>query len=411
MATTTSTDDGEPWIYQGFPESNTTPIPDEFFDVIAPLLTEAELRVSLYMMRRIRGFKKSEDAISFSQLVGGIKTRDGRVLDQGTGMSKSAVWRGINGLVAKGILTKHTARSPLGDSDTNIYRIHYRGDGGVVLQKNHPSSPKEPPVVLQENTQEADLQETVRHSTDSENSSSIPATPRFTYSEFRTGSRPNFQENRPPVREASPSVPAQPATESSPTRSAPATNTAARGLSSIAEVLGAKGIAKAGGKTRTFPPPAGKAAHAASNYPNTISQAELDAQKAERSSQPGPPPLYIDNVMDDVAEKLIGDLAEAASHRTQARTIWKASGLDVQAFVDILYDARDRVRPRSGVDNKMGYFFKTVRVLTGLDENPNPPADRPQPQGRRRSSSTTGRKAAGEERTSLAGKYAHLVRR
>ena len=38
MSTNNTTEDGEPWVYHGFPESNTTPIPDEFFDVIAPKL-------------------------------------------------------------------------------------------------------------------------------------------------------------------------------------------------------------------------------------------------------------------------------------------------------------------------------------------------------------------------------------
>lgn len=71
--------------YEGFSHPNYTPVPDDVFDLIAPQLTEAELRVLLYIVRRTFGFKKDSDAISLNQMIHGIKTRGGRVLDQGTG--------------------------------------------------------------------------------------------------------------------------------------------------------------------------------------------------------------------------------------------------------------------------------------------------------------------------------------
>ena len=91
--------------FRGFREPRYTQIPDEFFDEVAPNLTEAELRVALYVLRRTFGFKKHEDAISLTQMSDGITTKDGRILDCGTGMSRSAVWRGSKGLVEKGILS------------------------------------------------------------------------------------------------------------------------------------------------------------------------------------------------------------------------------------------------------------------------------------------------------------------
>jgi hypothetical protein len=148
------------FYYEGFSTPNGTIVPDDVFDILAPRLTEAELRVLLYIVRRTFGFKKASDRISLTQMVSGVRTQDGRVLDTGTGMSRSAVWRGIQGLLKKGILRVEKALSPQGDQDVNVYSLRFKE--GVVLQENHPSSPKEPRVVLQENPQQTVKQETVK---------------------------------------------------------------------------------------------------------------------------------------------------------------------------------------------------------------------------------------------------------
>ena len=80
--------------YDGFSNPNGTIVPDDVFDVLMPELTEAELRVLLYIVRRTFGFKKNRDAISLSQMVNGIQIRDGRVLDRGTGMTRRGVMNG-----------------------------------------------------------------------------------------------------------------------------------------------------------------------------------------------------------------------------------------------------------------------------------------------------------------------------
>ena len=48
----------EPFHFAGFSTPNTTAVPDDFFDVLAPNLSEAELRVLIYIIRRTFGFKK-----------------------------------------------------------------------------------------------------------------------------------------------------------------------------------------------------------------------------------------------------------------------------------------------------------------------------------------------------------------
>ena len=144
--------------FDGFEGPNGTIVPDALFDILMPELTEAELKVLLYVVRRTFGFKKDSDSISASQMINGIKTRDGRVLDKGTGLSKGSVWRGIAGLIEKGVLIKHTATTQAGDSEVNVYSLRFRE--GVVSNLYYPSINSIPPVVSNLYTQQTDSQQT-----------------------------------------------------------------------------------------------------------------------------------------------------------------------------------------------------------------------------------------------------------
>lgn len=118
--------------YEGFSEPNYTPVPDDLFDVIAPELTESELRVLLYIIRRTFGFKRESDSISLSQMVDGITTKDGRVLDRGTGLSRRGVMAGCQGLVDKQIISVTKGLSPAGDNEINVYSLRFKGVGQQI---------------------------------------------------------------------------------------------------------------------------------------------------------------------------------------------------------------------------------------------------------------------------------------
>jgi hypothetical protein len=79
------------FFYKGLPNPNGTIVPDDIFDVLMPVCTGAEFKVLAYIVRRTFGLKKESDAISLHQMVEGITKRNGKVLDRGTGLSKSAV--------------------------------------------------------------------------------------------------------------------------------------------------------------------------------------------------------------------------------------------------------------------------------------------------------------------------------
>jgi hypothetical protein len=113
--------------FSGFGAPRYTQVPDELFDILMPHLTEAELKVTLYVIRRTFGFKKDSDDISLRQLEKGITTRDGKVLDEGTGLSKKSITSALNGLIAKGVIVKTKNSSAERGFEANTYALNILG--------------------------------------------------------------------------------------------------------------------------------------------------------------------------------------------------------------------------------------------------------------------------------------------
>jgi Bacteriophage replication protein O len=133
-----------PLTWDGFEEPNYTPVPDSLFDVLLPYLTDAELRVLLYLIRRTYGFKKRSDAVSLSQITNGIVKTDGTRLDSGAGISEAGAKRAIKGLVSKGIITAQRNRSARQGDTATTYTVRVsRG----VLSDPRPRSEGTPPPV------------------------------------------------------------------------------------------------------------------------------------------------------------------------------------------------------------------------------------------------------------------------
>jgi len=104
---------------------NSTQIPDVILDHWMAELSGAEFKVLLYVARRTYGFGKDSDTISLNQLAHGIRRRDGRIVDRGTGLSRSGVKAACVSLIARGILIRTT--NAVGDSfeaDESTYRLN-----------------------------------------------------------------------------------------------------------------------------------------------------------------------------------------------------------------------------------------------------------------------------------------------
>lgn len=133
---------------------NSTQVPHVITDVLIPLLPDAEARCLLYIARRTYGFRKVRDRISFTQFESGMRDKEGFQLDYGTGMARSSVSRGINGLIKLGIVLCEKKKSG------SFYEINLEVDIEKVVAQSYQyrkatktGSAKLPQVVAQSYTQ------------------------------------------------------------------------------------------------------------------------------------------------------------------------------------------------------------------------------------------------------------------
>jgi len=157
---------GNDWKFRGFASPNYTMVPDELFDELMPDLSGAELKVLLYIVRRTFGFKKGSDRISKAQLENGIRTKDGRILDRGTGLSRRAIRLAVDSLVEKNILLKFRHESPDRGYEATEYALNVVGVGPTPGVKSTQGLGYKVPKPL---GREVPIQYTVIQETDEQN--------------------------------------------------------------------------------------------------------------------------------------------------------------------------------------------------------------------------------------------------
>jgi hypothetical protein len=145
--------------FQGFISPRYTQVPDVLFDELMAHLSGAELKVLLYIIRRTFGFKKDSDNISLNQICNGITTREGEVLDIGTGLSQQSAITASKRLVEINaiIATKRTSKEKGYESTTYSLLIPFS-------KKLSTPSPKIREALLQKlEIQHTVIQETVNN--------------------------------------------------------------------------------------------------------------------------------------------------------------------------------------------------------------------------------------------------------
>jgi predicted transcriptional regulator len=111
---------------------NFTQIPNIILDDFLSLLNGSEIKVLLYICRRTYGFQKNSDSISISQICSGIKTKDGNVLDSGTGLSNKPVIEALKKLEEYGLIKSekvngNTTKYYINTTyvkNTPVYKVH-----------------------------------------------------------------------------------------------------------------------------------------------------------------------------------------------------------------------------------------------------------------------------------------------
>jgi hypothetical protein len=311
----------ETFYWEGFTAPHYTQVPDEVFDELLPVLSEAELKVLLYIIRRTFGFKKTADAISLRQMTAGIVTADGRRLDYGAGLSERSVIRGIQGLLTKGlILAERRASADRGDEST-VYQLRMRSPAGVCQDDSPPRAGKAPRRLATESGANPPA--------------AILADPPVTVAD-------------PPADSLA--APPDSLTDHRPvTLAAPPDSVTAAPADSLAD----------GGL------PASQTQQTAVQQTEK-QQVDSNPPRPENAgSRPRYSP-YIAAVVLDVSREL-GD-PQGPSNVTQALRLWQQSGLDENGFVATLYQAKQGVRQAqaAGVGNKGAYLFAVLRDQLGL---------------------------------------------
>lgn len=120
----------------GFRKVNTTQVPDDVFDHWLPRLSDAELCVLLYIIRRTLGFQKPADVISPEQFLTGVRTRAGTVLDGGCGVSKKHLYLALAGLKEKGLVAVQRRRSRRAGNIPSIYSLIFENDVPDILSQS-----------------------------------------------------------------------------------------------------------------------------------------------------------------------------------------------------------------------------------------------------------------------------------
>jgi DNA-binding transcriptional ArsR family regulator len=126
-----------PFDFYGFQSPRYTMVPDEIFDRLLPYLSPSELKVLLYLVRRTFGFKKDSDSISLSQICNGIRRKDGKIIDNGTGLSRPAVIKALRVLEDNNIIITYRSKNYKGEKQTNTYSLNVIL--GVGKTFNYPS--------------------------------------------------------------------------------------------------------------------------------------------------------------------------------------------------------------------------------------------------------------------------------
>jgi hypothetical protein len=116
--------DSSPLDFAGFRSPNYTIVPDELFDRLLAILTGAEIKVLLYIIRRTFGFKKDADSISFNQICNGIQSPNGQIIDRGTGLATSTAQAAVKRLVEHKIIVAVRNRSLEGGDEPTTYKLN-----------------------------------------------------------------------------------------------------------------------------------------------------------------------------------------------------------------------------------------------------------------------------------------------
>jgi len=110
--------------FRGFTAGTSTPVPDQLFDELLPLLGLAELRVLLFLIRCTFGSRRPVAEISLRQMLEGVADADGYPLAPGIGLSKATLCRALASLRKRQVIIAQRRRSTDQGNEPTSYRLN-----------------------------------------------------------------------------------------------------------------------------------------------------------------------------------------------------------------------------------------------------------------------------------------------
>jgi hypothetical protein len=110
--------------FGGFTAGTSTPVPDQFFDELLPVLGLAELRVLLFLIRCTFGSRRPVAEISLRQMLEGLTDADGYPLAPGVGLSKATLCRALASLRRRQVIIAERRHSAEQGNEPTRYRLN-----------------------------------------------------------------------------------------------------------------------------------------------------------------------------------------------------------------------------------------------------------------------------------------------
>ena len=414
------TQDNASQPFRGFPRPNGTQVPDILFDQLLPDLSGAELKVLLYVIRKTYGWGKDSDNISLSQMLGGIRKRDGTVVDRGVGLTKKTLLAAINSLEERNFILTERRRSPQKGDEPTTYKLNviaqgtqekstppvgeklHQGGGGEITPgpwgKNSPTqlTPLHPTLIqpTEESTKSqshpvldsypSNIRKGHAKKTDAADGSRSPTPSTPSDRSLNVSSDPaNGATDAHVQREPFPS----PAMTAELPR-LPGAPPAPQGFARPGDLLAAR-YQPPPVSTEPVSPVAGRG-----RFPANPGYSEEDR-------------LRIGAYVKDYSWKL-GDRAPLRATISRAMNLYVQAHCDPQTFCDLLYQAYRMTQEQGTIrGSKTAYWFSVVADLCGLKAV----SDAPPPQrgrGRGREAADTLQRAS-RRRPTIAGEYVPVV--
>ena len=394
--------------FRGFASPNYTPVPDELFDELLVELSGGELKALLYIIRRTFGFKRDSDTISISQMLFGIQTRDGRVLDRGIGLSKKTLLAALRALEERGIILTERRQSAEKGNEPTVYRLNVLNADGT------PSTPPPTPAPASPSPAAAPGTPVEKNAPPLGGKSTPPLGEKFPQG-LGGKTTPSPWGKNSPTQETVKQNPVKQHTGSQKTAGSTsfdllATMRQEREPSGFSKNARSDAFSRRAGFSSSSPVSAGASdsGSALSERPGGSMRAEKpcggsseqptlfepqnrplgnppadDAAASRRGTRRPPPPklpTYLAGLVTRYSEEL-HDEEHIPQNLGQAGRLWDASNCSESTFAEALSKAKAITLQRDikkraahgwemGARNKMPYYFKVLRDVLGLTEAP-----------------------------------------